>query len=91
MKEEDVIASLKELADHSDLLLDIIETRIKELKFHCWKYNHSEGAERLYYEHAEMKKIYNILKYLYGGHSKQADDTSHPGNRDAEACNRTFE
>ena len=63
MKEEDVIASLKELSKHSDLLLGTIEDRVKELKFQCYKYH----DKRTYYEHAQLKKVYNILKYLYGG------------------------
>ena len=67
MKEEDVVASLKELAKDSDLLLKTIEMRVKELNFHCWKYKSMRGAEERYYEHARLKKIYNILKYLYGG------------------------
>ncbi len=70
MKEEDVIASLKELSKDSDLLLKTIEMRIKELNFHIWKYKNMRGAEERYYEHARLKKIYNIIKYLYGGFRK---------------------
>ena len=71
MKEEDVIASLKELAKDYDLLLRTIEMRIKELNFQCWKYKSCSGAEKIYYEHAHLKKVYNILKYLYGGSQKK--------------------
>lgn len=60
MKDEDLIASLTELCSHREDILDILQSRIKELELACWKYKDERDHIRL----GNVKKAYNILKYL---------------------------
>ena len=60
MKDEDLLASLTELCPHREDILNILLYRIKELELACWKYK----DERDHIKLGNVKKAYNILKYL---------------------------
>ena len=51
---------LSELKKEKDFLINLLERKAKEFKFHSYKYH----SEEEYYNYAKTKKILNLLKHL---------------------------